>query len=137
MLLILTGGTEGLALSQLSHLRGPVVLLAHPTHNSFPAALEILARVRQMNRRGKIVFLGEGPESGAELQRTLAVMSARQALDGMRLGRIGTPSEWLVASLPDESGPWRSCGESGSWTSGATSSSSACGRRARTIRPPW
>ncbi len=102
MLLILTGGTEGLALSELSRLRGPVVLLAHPTHNSFPAALEILAKVRQMNRRGKIVFLGDGPEGGAELPKTLAAMNARQALDGTRLGRIGVPSEWLVASLPDE-----------------------------------
>ena len=102
MLLILTGGTEGLALSELSRLRGPVILLAHPTHNSFPAALEILAKVRQMNRRGKIVFLGEGPEGGAEVQKTLRLMNARQALDGMRLGRIGVPSEWLVASLPDE-----------------------------------
>jgi len=102
MLLILTGGTEGLALSQLACLRGPVVLLAHATHNSFPAALEILAKVRQMSRRGKIVFLGEGPEGGADLQRTLTLMNARQALDGTRLGRIGVPSEWLVASLPDE-----------------------------------
>ncbi len=102
MLLILTGGTEGLALSQLPRLRGPVVLLAHPTHNSFPAALEILARVRQMKRRGKIVFLGDFPEDGADLQRTLTLMKTRQALDGTRLGRIGVPSEWLVASLPDE-----------------------------------
>ena len=102
MLLILTGGTEGLALAQLPRIRGPVVLLAHPTHNSFPAALEILAKVRQMNRRGKIVFLGEGPKAGVELQKTLTSMSARQALDGRRIGRIGVPSEWLVASLPDE-----------------------------------
>ena len=102
MLLILTGGTEGLALAQLSRLRGPVVLLAHATHNSFPAALEILAKVRQMSRRGRIVFLGEGPEGGVELQKTLTSMNARQALDGARLGRIGVPSEWLVASLPDE-----------------------------------
>jgi L-fucose isomerase-like protein len=102
MLLILTGGTEGLAVSQLSRFRGPVVLLAHPTHNSFPAALEILAKVRQMNRRGKIVFLGEGPGGHADLQRILGLMNARQALDGTRLGRIGVPSEWLVASLPDE-----------------------------------
>jgi L-fucose isomerase-like protein len=102
MMLILTGGTEGLALSHLSLLRGPVVLLAHPTHNSFPAALEILARVHQVGRRGKIVFLGDGPEGGAELQRTLALMNARKALEGKRLGRIGVPSEWLVASMPDD-----------------------------------
>jgi L-fucose isomerase-like protein len=55
-----------------------------------------------MNLRGKIVFLGDVPEDGAELQRTLALMKTRQALDGVRLGRIGVPSEWLVASLPDE-----------------------------------
>ncbi len=102
MLLILTGGTEGLALARLPGLRGPVVLLAHPTHNSFPAALEILARVRQEGRRGKIVLLGEGPEGGAELRTTLALMNARRALDGTRLGRVGVPSGWLVASLPDE-----------------------------------
>jgi len=102
MLLILTGGTEGLALSQLRRWSGPLVLLAHPTHNSFPAALEILAKVQQLDRRGKIVFLGNDPESGAELQKTLTLMTARQKLFGQRLGRIGVPSEWLIASQPED-----------------------------------
>ena len=100
-LLVLTGGTEELALAQLSRTREPALLLAHPTRNSLPAALEVLARARQEGRRGKIVFLGDDPGSGEELQRTLAAMAARRKLSGRRLGLVGAPSGWLVASQPD------------------------------------
>ncbi len=102
MLMILTGGTEGQALAELRSWSGPVVLLAHPTHNSLPAALEILAKIHQMDRRGKIVFLGDDEQSQAELLSTLTLMKARQNLWGKRLGRIGTPSEWLIASMPED-----------------------------------
>lgn len=36
--------------------RGPALLIAHPGHNSLPAAMEILAQVRQEGRRGASIF---------------------------------------------------------------------------------
>jgi L-fucose isomerase-like protein len=75
--------------------------VAHPDQNALPAAMEILARLRQAGRAGRIVLLN-GLEGGyrdlAAAGRHLAV---RARLAGTRLGRIGAPSDWLVASMPE------------------------------------
>ncbi len=96
-LLIVTGGSEHLALAATERLAGPVFLLAHAGLNSLPAALEVLACLRQRGRPGRIFPLeDEGPEL-ALLARHLEV---RRRLHAARLGRIGAPSDWLVASAP-------------------------------------
>jgi L-fucose isomerase-like protein len=98
VLLIVTGGTERLALAAVDRLPGPVFLLAHTELNSFPAALEVLSYLRQRGRSGRIYLLDDGDEpSLARLARHLEV---RRRLQSVRLGRIGTPSDWLVASTP-------------------------------------
>jgi L-fucose isomerase-like protein len=99
-LLIVSGGTEHLAIAASEGIVGPVILLAHPERNSLPAALEVLARLRQLGRRGRIVLFGDdagGDEALARLDRRLEV---RRRLRSARLGRIGAPSDWLVASTP-------------------------------------
>lgn len=118
-LLIVTGGTENQALQLLtqgqmpdgqvlateasvkfSDPREPVLLLAHPLHNSLPAAMEILAKLRQLNRRGKIIFLSEQQQFCAELQQVEKIISTKQRLKRLRLGQLGNPSDWLIASMP-------------------------------------
>ncbi|HVN75898.1 MAG TPA: hypothetical protein VMT19_06250 [Thermoanaerobaculaceae bacterium] len=97
-LLIVTGGTEHLALAAVERARGPVTLLAHTELNSLPAALEILGRLRQVGRSGRIYLLAEADDGAlARLARQLEV---RRRLESARLGRIGVPSDWLVASVP-------------------------------------
>jgi L-fucose isomerase-like protein len=76
------------------------VLLAHPSQNSFPARLEILARLQQQGRRGEIVFLDDGEDGDRALRHVAAAAAARARLAGRRLGCVGAPSDWLVASLP-------------------------------------
>jgi L-fucose isomerase-like protein len=100
-LLVVTGGTEHLALTALERLAGPVLLLAHPEQNSFPAALEILTRLRQLGRPGRIVLLNEEEDGYRSLQRIAGHLAVRARLASMRIGRIGRPSDWLVASRPD------------------------------------
>lgn len=100
VLLVLTGGTERAAIEAVAGATLPVVLLAHPSQNSFPACLEILARLQQLGRRGEIVFLGDGPDGDRALQDVAAAARARTLLCGRRLGCIGEPSDWLVASMP-------------------------------------
>ena len=99
-LLILTGGTEHLALAAIERIAGPVFLLAHPDQNSLPAALEVLSRLQQRRRTGRIFLVGgaDGDEPLARLSRHL---ETRRRLHSARLGRIGHPSDWLVASMPD------------------------------------
>jgi L-fucose isomerase-like protein len=98
-LLIVSGGTEHLALAACEGSVGPAILLAHPGGNSLPAALEVLSRLQQQGRAGRIVLVNnsEGDDALARLARHLEV---RRRLRSTRLGRLGAPSDWLVASMP-------------------------------------
>jgi L-fucose isomerase-like protein len=100
-LLIVTGGTEHLALEAASGQPGPVLLLAHPSQNSLPAAMEVLALLRQSGRAGRILLLNGAPGGQAALAAAAGHLALRKRLAATRLGRIGAPSDWLVASSPD------------------------------------
>ncbi len=103
LVFVATGGTERLILDGAGFdAREPALLVAHPGHNSLPAAMEVLARVQQLGIRGEIVYL-RGPEDDAGLQRLAAALHDRQvrrALRASRIGLVGEPSDWLVASSP-------------------------------------
>ncbi|MGE5236810.1 MAG: hypothetical protein ACM3O7_10715 [Acidobacteriota bacterium] len=99
-LLIVSGGTEHLALAALERGDGPAILLAHPDRNSLPAALEILTRVRQRGRAGRIVLVKETADADEAVARLGRQLEIRGRLRTARLGRIGAPSDWLVASTP-------------------------------------
>lgn len=99
---VVTGGTEGLILDAVRQRNGPVVLLAHPGQNSLPAALEVLARLGQTKRVGKVVYLtGDRRADHRELGRALRLAATRRRLGAARIGLIGEPSDWLAASSPD------------------------------------
>jgi L-fucose isomerase-like protein len=100
-LLIVTGGTEHKALDVLERLAGPAVLLAHPEQNSWPAALEILGRLGQTGRQGRIFLLNDRGDGVAALARMARHLEAHRRLQTVRLGRVGAPSDWLIASVPD------------------------------------
>ena len=51
---------------------GPLLLIAHPAHNSLPAALEILAQVQQVNGTGRIYLL-KGKDDAATLAEDATV----------------------------------------------------------------
>ena len=105
--LVGTGGTEAEILRlhaarQAAAPGDPLLLVTHPAHNSLPAALEALARLRQDGGRGRIVHL-PGPEDGPALARLSAAIDdlcAFRRLHRSRIGLVGVPSDWLVASVP-------------------------------------
>lgn len=104
VVLVLTGGTEARILHawRVRHdVAGsePLVLVAHPSQNSLPAALEALARVEQEGGRGRIVYL-DGDAGLAELAALVADLAVRVRLREARIGVLGAPSDWLVASMP-------------------------------------
>lgn len=99
-ILILTGGVEREALKIASQMPSPTLLIAHPGHNSLPASLEILARIRQDGGAGEILF-GTPQTIAVGLQRELRIYSAWAALRFSRVGMIGDPSDWLIASDVD------------------------------------
>lgn len=83
--------------------RLPVLLIAHPKHNSLPASLEILARLRQEGRRGRIILVSAPDDAAAE--RSLAeagkAFEVSRRMRSTRIGAVGKPSDWLAASSQD------------------------------------
>lgn len=106
--LMATGGTEGALLALHEQRQAlvpgePVVLVAHPGNNSLPASLEVLARLQQDGAQGRIVYLrGADDERGfSSLDEALHDVGVRAGLRSARIGLVGAPSDWLVASSPD------------------------------------
>ncbi|MFA5419225.1 MAG: hypothetical protein WC341_12285, partial [Bacteroidales bacterium] len=104
---VLSGGTEQKILKQVDNANKPddfpVILLAHSSHNSLPAALEILARLQQTGRKGRIVYLND-PEDMAGLEQLsvyIKLLTVHLGMQSARMGLVGKPSGWLVASSPD------------------------------------
>jgi len=98
--LVLTGGVEREVRKLIAQLPPPALLIAHPAHNSLPASLEVLARVRQDGGEAKILF-GTPEEIAAELEQELVIAKAWEGLRFSRVGLIGEPSDWLIASDVD------------------------------------
>jgi L-fucose isomerase-like protein len=104
VVLVATGGTETAILEVVQQRRAtvpyePVVLVTHPLHNSLPAALEALARLQADGVPGRIVPLEES--SRDRLADVVRDVAAIHRLHSTRLGLVGAPSDWLVASVPD------------------------------------
>ncbi|MFO7548978.1 MAG: hypothetical protein R6X29_08950 [Acidimicrobiia bacterium] len=100
LVLVATGGTERKILDAWEPRPGrPLVLVAHPDHNSLPAALEALARIHQQGGRGRIVYLAG--DDGSAVGEALADLAVWDRLHDLRIGLLGEPSDWLVASSPD------------------------------------
>jgi L-fucose isomerase-like protein len=104
---VATGGTERLLLDSIAerrvtHPAEPTVLVAHRAHNSLPAALETLAAIQQSGGRGRIVSLTDDVETDRDvLDEVIGDLEAIAAMHSARLGVVGGPSSWLVASSPD------------------------------------
>ncbi len=105
---VLTGGTEAkfiqLVEEGLIDLKRPVYLMVSGHSNSLAASLEILSYIRQHNGVGKVL---EGTKDEGDVQRddvqctkmpSEALLKNEQPL---RLGVIGFPSDWLIASRVD------------------------------------
>jgi len=105
---VVTGGTEEKVLilqreREKIAKNEPVILLAHPGNNSLPAALEILARLNQDGEKGKIIYLDDNTNKGwqGELVKIINQHIVFNQLNNTKIGLIGEPSDWLVASTPE------------------------------------
>ncbi|MCX6093199.1 MAG: hypothetical protein NTX23_10115, partial [Candidatus Bipolaricaulota bacterium] len=87
-ILVLTGGVEREVLKIVAQIPSPTLLIAHPGHNSLPAALEVLARIRQDGGEGRILF-GSPQSFGEGLRLVLALAIAWNTFRFSRIGVIG------------------------------------------------
>ncbi len=93
---IITGGTEQQVMQYLlgKNEDSEVVLIAYSDNNSLAASLEIVARLNQLGRKGRIDLLDHDHFLVAES----TISNLDIDLKGARIGVIGAPSDWLVAS---------------------------------------
>ncbi|OPZ34469.1 MAG: hypothetical protein BWY98_01063 [Tenericutes bacterium ADurb.BinA155] len=95
-----TGGSEIYFKDLYTHYPQPYYLLVQGERNSLAAALEILSFLHEKNLEGHII-MGTPSEIHHQLDVYTKVYEAKLALKGTRLGVIGTPSDWLIASDVD------------------------------------
>ena len=107
-LLVATGGSEKAVLDWWAEHGGnapdgTLRLIAHPGNNSLPAALEVLARLQQDGTPGRVFYLRDvdDPSGLREIATAVHDHEVRRALQHARIGVVGAPSDWLVASMPD------------------------------------
>ena len=97
MVLVGSGGVEEMVKANIDKLPSPVVLIADGLKNSLAASLEILSWMRLTGRHGRVLhgptaYLMQGIDDYACSQQAI------NSLRGKRVGVIGKPSGWLIAS---------------------------------------
>ena len=97
IILIGSGGTEGLFVKRLEEFKEPIVILSTSRNNSLPAALEIKTYLENKN---KLCFLLSGEEKhiASMLKHIATIIYAYHNLKDNKLGVIGGASSWLIAS---------------------------------------
>ena len=104
LIYVRTGGAEGIFKSLLPEMlaRGTeqFYLLTSGKSNSLAASLEILSYLRQQGLKGEVLH-GTPEYLQHRVQVLETVAEARKKLHGTRIGVVGQPSDWLIASQAD------------------------------------
>lgn len=96
-LFIATGGVECQVKDDYHTLPEPTLLVADGTHNSLAASLEIASYLRSRGKASEVVH-GTPAQISARLVQLSRLHDVRAKLAGKRIGVIGRPSDWLIAS---------------------------------------
>ena len=101
LIYVRTGGAEGIFKALLPEMLARGIdryyLLTSGKSNSLAASLEILSYLRQQGLQGEVLHGSDAYVSG-RIRTITRVREARERLRGMRIGVIGQPSDWLIAS---------------------------------------
>ncbi len=102
-ILVGSGGSENLIeeFVKNNELGHPIYLLSHDLNNSLPAAMETRASLDKQGFPSKIVH-GSLDELAEQLQFRTKHATIVERIRESRLGIIGKPSHWLIASRVDE-----------------------------------
>lgn len=92
LILVQSGGSEGLFLEQFPKFKEPYYLLTYGNNNSLAASLEILSYLKDNNLIGEVLH-----GSTDYLNERIDILLSNKD----RLGVIGKPSDWLIASNVD------------------------------------
>jgi len=97
MVFVGSGGVEEMVKADIDRLPPYVVLIADGLKNSLAASLEILSWMRLNGRHGRVLH-GPTDYIVQGINDYAAASQAANSLRGKRVGVIGKPSGWLIAS---------------------------------------
>ncbi len=100
LIFIRSGGTEAMFQAIYERFQEPYLLLTTGRNNSLAASLEILTYLRQQGKWAEILH-GTPAHIAERIGQIKRIVQAKQKLTGMRVGVIGQPSDWLIASHVD------------------------------------
>lgn len=98
---IASGGSEIQFLELMKKMHAKrIYLLTSGCSNSLAAAMEILSYINACGMKGRILH-GDRKEIAGRFKAILRVEAAKDRIKGMRIGQVGDPSDWLIASRTD------------------------------------
>ena len=100
LIFIESGGSEGFFLEQFDKLQEPYYFITSGENNSLAATLEIMTYLNKHNKVGEIIH-GNISYMVKRINQLAKVEAATAVLKKTRLGVVGKPSDWLIASVPD------------------------------------
>jgi L-fucose isomerase-like protein len=100
LIFIKSGGVEGKFKQLFKPIKRPYLLLSSGLHNSLAASLEIASFLRQQGEKVEI-FHGDSNYIAQRIKELKKVFEIKNKLSTLKLGVIGQPSDWLIASEVD------------------------------------
>lgn len=95
-----TGGSEQKFVKDVDTLPRPIVLLSNCKNNSLPACFEIKTYLESKKIENALLF-GNEVECADQIRRLSDIFRGVNKIKGNKLGVIGKPSDWLIASVVD------------------------------------
>ena len=100
LIFIKSGGVEGKFKEIFKQVKGPYLLLSSGLHNSLAASLEIASFLKQKKKRVEIIH-GDSDYIARRIKELRKIFQVKSRLVFSKLGVIGKPSDWLIASDVD------------------------------------
>ena len=100
LIFIKSGGVEGKFKQIFKQVKGPYLLLSSGLHNSFGASLEIASFLKQNGEKVEIIH-GDSDYIARRIKELRKIFKTKNRLASTKLGVIGKPSDWLIASDVD------------------------------------
>jgi L-fucose isomerase-like protein len=100
LIFIKSGGAEVKFEQIFKQINRPYILLSSSIHNSLAASLEIASFLKQKKKRVEIIH-GDSDYIARRIKELSKIFEVKSRLASTKLGVIGKPSDWLIASDVD------------------------------------
>ena len=97
LIFIKSGGAEVKFKQIFKQINRPYMLLSSGLHNSLAASLEIASFLKQKGKRVEIIH-GDSDYIAKRIKELSKIFEVKSRLASTKLGVIGKPSDWLIAS---------------------------------------